>query len=54
MKEIKATPLRVALNKYLREAQEAKLNGDKDALKEANWKVKYFKDKIKQKERGEE
>ena len=39
----------LAVERYKREAQDAKQRGDKEALKEAKWKVKYFKDKIKRK-----
>lgn len=39
----------LAIERYKKEAQEAKARGDKDSLAEARWKVKYFKDKIKKK-----
>ena len=40
---------KIAIEKYKNEALEAKERGDKEALKEARWKVKYFKDKIRKK-----
>ena len=40
---------RVAIDKYQKQVLEAKENNDKGALKEAKWKVKYFKDKIRKK-----
>lgn len=39
----------ISVERYKKEAQEAKEKGNKEAYKEARWKVKYFKDKIRQK-----
>ncbi len=36
-----------ALEKYKKEILEAKEEGDKQKEKDAKWKVKYFKDKIR-------
>ncbi len=38
---------RVAVEKYSKEAQEARKRNDKEALKEARWRMEYFKDKIR-------
>lgn len=37
----------IAIARYRKDALEAKTQGNKEALKEAKWKVKYFKDKIR-------
>ena len=37
----------LVVEKYKKEAQEANEKGNKEAYKEAQWKVKYFKDKIR-------
>ena len=40
---------KVAIERYKIAAQNAKERGDKEAYKEARWKIKYFKDKIRNK-----
>ena len=42
----------LAVERYKKEALEAKEKGNKEALKEARWKVRYFKDKIRKKKAG--
>lgn len=37
----------IAIDKYQKKASEALEEEDLEAYKEARWKVKYFKDKIK-------
>ena len=39
----------LAVERYKKEALEAKEKGDKEGYKEARWKVRYFKDKIRKK-----
>ena len=42
-----------AIEKYKKEALEAKEKGDNQGYKDAKWKVKYFKDKIRQRKKNE-
>ena len=45
---------RVAIDKYQKQVLEAKENNDKEALKEARWKIKYFKDEIRKRKAKED
>ena len=49
MKNTKDNIFYIAVERFKREAKEAKEKGDQEAYKEARWKVKYFKDKIRKK-----
>ena len=50
MNENKPNVLKMALEKYTKEAREAKEKGNDESYMNAKWKIKYFKMKIKKKE----
>lgn len=43
----------VAIEKYRKEILEGQASGDKEKVKDAKWKIKYFKDKIRQRKKND-